>query len=508
MVPPSVTSLPRMESAPGHAEGDSLRRTQSNCAKIVCTLGPATRDASVMERLIEHGMDVARLNFSHGTHADHQHMIDEVRKASQRMGRPIALMQDLSGPKLRLGEVAANAATLVDGSEVSLGGGSGFQGVPHLPCAYEALARDVRLGNTLLLDDGKVRLRVKEVRGDDVLCIVEHGGVIRSRVGMHLPGVHVSAPALSAKDLQDLAFGLAAGVDLVALSFVRSADDLHDLRRRVQRLSDGRFVAIVAKIEKPEAIAALEAIVSASDAVMVARGDLGIEMPPAEVPMLQKQIVRVCNAMGKPVIVATQMLESMTTSPRPTRAEASDVANAVLDGADAVMLSGETSIGQFPVEAVQAMDAIIRSAERGRGDRLDSFELDGTAVGRDADAMARAACMLAREMQPAAIVAVTDGGRTALRLARWRPMSTIIACSANESTVRQLSLAWGVRGLLVQRESSMGHPAAQEVCAGLLRKGLVRHGDLLLLLEGEFGSNRSGPVLRAVRVEGDQPVSG
>jgi len=454
-----------------------------------------------MVQLIEHGMDVARLNFSHGTHEDHQHMINEVREASRRTGRPIALLQDLSGPKLRLGEVPAAAATLLTGSDVSIGSGSGIGRVPHLPCAYEALARDVRAGNAMLLDDGKVRLRVKEVRGDDVLCIVEHGGGIRSRVGMHLPGVHVSAPALSAKDIDDLAFGLAAGVDLVALSFVRSPQDLHDLRRHIQRANDGRFVAIVAKIEKPEAIEALDAIVGASDAVMVARGDLGVEMPPEEVPMLQKRIVRTCNRMGKPVIVATQMLESMTTSPRPTRAEASDVANAVLDGADAVMLSSETSIGEFPVEAVKAMDAIVRSAERGRSDRLDSFQVEPAAVGRDADAMARAACMLARETQPSAIVAVTDGGRTALRLARWRPLSAIIACTPNESTVRQLSLAWGVRGLLVPREASMGHSGAREVCALLVQRGMVRRGDLVLLLEGERGSRQGGPVLRAVRVE-------
>ncbi|MFM7480275.1 MAG: pyruvate kinase [Planctomycetota bacterium] len=492
-----------MESASDPARAGAPRHAQPNCAKIVCTLGPATQDASIIARLIESGMDVARLNFSHGTHADHQRLIHAAREASHRTGQPIALLQDLSGPKLRLGEVPAAAATLVTGSDVSIGSGSGFDGVPHLPCAYEALARDVCAGNALLLDDGKVRLRVKEVRGDDVLCIVEHGGEIRSRVGMHLPGVRVSAPALSAKDIDDLAFGLAAGVDLVALSFVRSAEDLHDLRRRIQRESGGRFVAIVSKIEKPEAIDALDAIVGASDAVMVARGDLGVEMPPEDVPMLQKQIVRTCNRMGKPVIVATQMLESMTTSPRPTRAEASDVANAVLDGADAVMLSGETSIGQFPVEVVKAMDAIVRSAERGRSDRLDSFQLEPAAVGRDADAMARTACMLARETQPAAIVAVTDGGRTALRLARWRPLSAIIACTANESTVRQLSLAWGVRGLLVPREASMGHSSTQEICASLVQRGMVRRGDLVLLLEGQSGSSQGAPVLRAVRVDGN-----
>jgi len=489
-----------MESLSDPARADAPRPLQPTCAKIVCTLGPATRDASTIVQLIEQGMNVARLNFSHGAHADHQHIINEVREASRRTGRPIALLQDLSGPKLRLGEVPAAAAMLISGSDVSIGIGPGFGGVPHLPCAYEALARDVRTGNMLFLDDGKVRLRVKEVRGDDVLCHVEHGGMLRSRVGMHLPGVDVSVPALSAKDINDLAFGLAAGVDLVALSFVRSAEDLHDLRRRIQRESGGRFVAIVAKIEKQEAIEALDGIVDASDAVMVARGDLGVEMPPEEVPMLQKRIVQVCNRMGKPVIVATQMLESMTTSPRPTRAETSDVANAVLDGADAVMLSGETSIGKFPVEAVRAMGAIIRRAEHGRSDRMESLQADPAAVGRDADAMARAACLLARETRPAAIVAVTDGGRTALRLARWRPLSAIIACTPNESTVRQLSLAWGIRGLLVPHKASNGHSRTQAVCASLVQSGMVRQGDLLLLLEGGSGPQQEGPVLRALRV--------
>jgi len=495
-----VTSLPRMELPPRMPMSDGPRRVDAKCAKVVCTLGPATHDASIIAQLIEHGMDVARLNFSHGTHADHQRLIDEVREASRRTGRPIALLQDLSGPKLRLGEVPSTAATLAAGSDVSIGSGTGIAGLPHLPCVYEALARDVSAGNALLLDDGKVRLRVKEVRGDDVVCSVEHGGVIRSRVGMHLPGVHVSAPSLSKKDIDDLAFGLAAGVDLVALSFVRSAEDLHDLRRRVQQASGGRFVALVAKVEKVEAIHALDAIVDASDAVMVARGDLGVEMPPEEVPMLQKRIVRACNRAGKPVIVATQMLESMTASPRPTRAEASDVANAVLDGADAVMLSGETSIGKFPIETVKAMDAIIRSAERGRSDRLEPWSVESGEGGRDAEAMARAACMLAREMQPAAIVAVTGGGRTALRLAKWRPVSAIIACTPNEGTVRQLSLAWGVRGLLIEREVGVGHPMAQEVCAALVERRMVQRGDLVLLLEGEHVSQQGGPVLRAVRV--------
>ena len=489
-----------MDTEGDRARAEGLQRARPNSAKVVCTLGPATQSAAIIAQLIEHGMDVARLNFSHGTHADHRRMIDEVRAASRRTGRSVALLQDLSGPKLRLGEVPAACARLVDGSEVSIGSGAGVGGVPHLPCAYEGLARDARVGCRLFLDDGKVRLRIKEVHEDDVLCAVEHGGVIRSRVGMHLPGVHISAPALSEKDIDDLQFGLAAGVDLVALSFVRSAEELHDLRRRIQRQSSGRFVAIVAKIEKAEAIEALESIVSASDAVMVARGDLGVEMPQEEVPMLQKGIVQTCNRLGKPVIVATQMLESMTTSPRPTRAEASDVANAVLDGADAVMLSGETSIGQFPIEAVTAMDSIIRSAERGRSDRLDVRHEEPAFIGRDAEAMARAACMLARETHPAAIVAVTDGGRTALRLSKWRPLSAIIACTPHEGTVRQLSLAWGVRGMLVPSTVSSGHPSTAEVCAALVSKGIVQVGDLVLLLESEQGSPVGGTTLRAVRV--------
>jgi pyruvate kinase len=456
-----------------------------SATKIVCTLGPASDQIDRLVALIRAGMDVARLNFSHGSHESHRETLQRLRTAAAETGEAISILQDLSGPKIRIGEIAGGTVELESGQSLVLTT-EDIAGTRHrVSTAYKALPRDVRPGNTILLDDGKISLVVESIEGDEVLCRVRNGGPLSSRKGMNLPGVRVSAPSLTAKDREDLAFGLSEGIDYVALSFVRSADDIVALRQLIlEQIRPGRIVPIIAKIEKGEAVEAIDAIIEAADGIMVARGDLGVELPPEDVPLLQKMIVGKCNAAGKPVIIATQMLESMVLNPRPTRAEASDVANAVLDGADAVMLSAETSVGAYPVQAVQTMDDIIRRAETRHADRLDAPASQDEGLSPVFDAVARAACMLARQLAPRAIVTITHSGVTALQLARYRPHARIIAVTDREHTLRRLNLVWGIRGLLVAQLPHDIDEAYAEVEEALKAAELVQPGDYVVYTAG------------------------
>ncbi len=441
--------------------------------KIVATLGPAS--AGRIDALVAAGLDVARLNLSHGTHEMHQASADSVREAKTAIGHPVALIADLQGPKLRIGDLAA-PVTLEHGQEVVVGPAGSHV---DLPVAPEVIGDVLMPGHDILIDDGHVRLSVERVDKRRAVCTVVVGGTVSAHKGVNLPGVSLPIPSVTAKDRDDLAFALELGVDFVALSFVRSPDDVRELR---QLITDaGSSARVIAKIEKAEAIQALEAIVVEADAVMVARGDLGVEMGPSAVPLLQKRMIATALDRGRPVITATQMLESMLHAPEPTRAEASDVANAILDGTSALMLSEETAIGEYPVEAVATMDLIARVVEPSLGHRHELPAAgDEPTIG---DAISNAACDIAEAVHARAILVPTFSGRTATAVARLRPRRPIVAITRNEETARMLALEWGVVPLLtgeyedVEELWTLSVETAREA-------GIVESGDRIVITAG------------------------
>lgn len=447
--------------------------------KIVCTIGPASRSPDMLERLIRAGMDVARLNFSHGTQAEHLEVITAVRRIAARVGRPVAVLQDLAGLKVRIGEIAEGAVTLETGASFTLTTRQVSGSSKEVSVLDPDLTRDVQPGDTVLLGDGDVELGVTHVMKDDVLCRVIVGGTLASRKGVHLPTRSTTALSFTDKDRDDLAFGLRYGVDYVAVSFVRTAAAILDVRGLIQ--DHGGTVPLIAKIETREALNNIDAIIDSVDGVMVARGDLGLDIPLAAMPRFQKLLIRKANGAGKPVITATHMLRSMQDSPRPTRAEVTDVANAVLDGTDAVMLSEETAIGRFPVEAVAMMAAIADDTE-------SSFPFDawtprwetGHAL---SEAVARAACALAAGIDAAAIVTCTQSGGTARRVAQCRPRSPILAPTPHAETYRRLALVWGVTPLL-----NPSQPTTDGLIDGALgaalAAGRVQHGQTVVVTAG------------------------
>jgi pyruvate kinase len=456
-----------------------MRRT-----KIVATIGPASSTPEMIGKLIDAGMDVARLNFSHGTHADHAERIAMLRAAAHQAERPLAILQDLQGPKIRTGK-------LVDGQPVTLISGDRFDITVHemlgtakrVSTTYTALPHDVRPGDRILLSDGLIELRVIEATDDEVHTTVVFGGELRENQGINLPGVNVSAPALTDKDIADLEFGLAQNVDYVAISFVRRAADLHDVKARIK--AAGKNIPVVAKIEKPEALTELAAILEITDAIMVARGDLGVEMAAEQVPVVQKQLIEAANSAGVPVITATQMLDSMIRNPRPTRAEASDVANAIIDGTDAVMLSGETANGMFPIESVKMMARIAEVAEAsGRhgdhtSDPSEMFARQPTV----ANAISAAACAIVNALPVRAIVAFTMSGTTAQLVAHLRPVVPILAFTTSEPVYHRLNLVWGITPIMceyIDRLDTLGGRVNQV----LLARGFVKPGDSVVMTGG------------------------
>jgi pyruvate kinase len=447
--------------------------------KIVCTIGPASSSAEVIDRLVEAGMDAARLNFSHGTHAEHAQWAQLVRAAQKRAGRPLALIADLQGPKLRVGDLPS-PLMLVEGDEVSVIGESNGEPLT-LPISPPVLQQVLLPGHDVLIDDGRVRLRVDEVDGVRARATVLVGGPVEAHKGVNLPGISVPVPSLTEKDLRDLEFALELGVDLVALSFVRSADDCRGLRELLQAADSTALV--IAKIEKAEAIEQLDQIVSASDGVMVARGDLGVEIGPAAVPLVQKRIILTALEHGKPAITATQMLESMIRHPEPSRAEASDVANAVLDGTSALMLSGETAVGNYPVDSVEYMDRIARAVEPSLEPRHElSRAADGPfpTVG---EAMSNAACDIAEVLGAVAILVPTYSGRTASAVARHRPQRPIIAVTHKRHAVQQLALEWGVFPAEIEECKDVEHLWARTLEAAR-ETGMVEPGDRVVITAG------------------------
>jgi pyruvate kinase len=464
-----------------------MRRT-----KIVATIGPASRDPAVLEELIRAGANVLRLNFSHGAHADHLAVIRAAREIATRIEAPLALLQDLSGPKIRTGKVEGGLIELPDGARIVITTDETIVGTPQrISTTYDPLPRDVAAGDRILLDDGNLELAVEGVRGEEIDCRVVHGGPLKSNKGMNLPGVKLSTPALTAKDREDLAFGIAHGVDYVALSFVRQAADVEEARGLIRSL--GGTAPVVAKIEKREAVDDLPQVLDAADGVMVARGDLGVELSTEEVPTLQKRIIEMANGAGKVVITATQMLESMIDNPRPTRAEASDVANAILDGTDALMLSAETASGRFPVEAVATMARIAGYTERHYGSRPPARVTGaGSTVARS---LARVASTVAEELDCRLIVAFTESGATARLVSAYRPRVPIAAVTYNPDTYRRLALWWGVLAV----PSGFAPTTDEMIVKGeelLKQRRLVRSGETVLMLAGQSHTAGATNMLR------------
>jgi pyruvate kinase len=453
----------------------SFRRT-----KIVATIGPATSTPEVMRNLIEAGATTLRLNFSHGTHEDHQRNIRLIRQVSFELNQPVGILQDLQGPKIRLGRFEKGSITLKKGDSFILTSRPVLGTEEMSSVTYEPLADEVPEGSTILLDDGRVEMQVEKVdkQRRELHCSVVVAGVLSNNKGVNFPGVYLSIKALTEKDRTDLMFGLDQGVDWVALSFVRNPQDVLEIKELIS--SAGKHVPVIAKIEKHEAIEQMEAILSICDGVMVARGDLGVELPAEEVPLLQKRLILTANRLGIPVITATQMLDSMVNNARPTRAEISDVANAILDGTDAVMLSNETAVGNYPVQAVETMARIANRIEQ---DQLSMRNLEGTSGRSIPNAISQAVGRIAEQLKASAIMTLTKTGATARNVSKFRPSTPILAVTPHVDVARQLQLVWGVRPLLVLDLPSTGQTfqAALNVAQ---EKYFLREGDLVVMTAG------------------------
>ena len=447
-------------------------------AKIVCTLGPATSGPERMSLLVAAGMDVARLNMSHGDYPDHLARLLEVREAATRAGKTVAVFADLQGPKIRLGRFAEGPVTLVNGATFTITIDDIAGDVERCSTTFKGLPGDVSPGDTILIDDGRIELRAKEVTPTDVICDVVVGGPVSNNKGINLPGVAVSVPALSEKDTEDLRWALRNGLDMVALSFVRSARDIDAVHKVMDE--EGRRIPVIAKIEKPQAVANLDDIIDAFDAFMVARGDLGVELPLEDVPLVQKQIIRAARKWAKPVIVATQMLESMISAPRPTRAEASDVANAILDGTDAVMLSGETSVGAYAVEAVQVMARVITAVEERGFSSIAEIVWDPHTTG---GVIAMAAAEVAGRLGARYMVAFSKSGDTARRLSRLRSEIPVLCFTPSDETRQVMALAWGVTTFTTAQHTDPQDMLDQvdRICR---EAGIVNRGDRMVVVYG------------------------
>jgi pyruvate kinase len=469
-------------------------------AKIICTIGPSCNTEAGLRDLMRLGMDVARLNFSHGSHADHARTIERLRKVAEEEKRTICILQDLQGPKIRTGKLKEHIpVTLETGSLVVITSREVEGTASVISTTFKDLPREVQPDSRILLSDGLIELRVLSVSGDDVECRVVNGGTLGENKGINLPGAALSIPALTEKDRKDLEFGLDHGVDMVALSFVRSAADVESVKEIVA--AKGQTVPVIAKLEKPQALEQLEAIFAAADGVMVARGDLGVEMPPEKVPVIQKHVIRRAAEWRKPVIIATQMLESMIENPRPTRAEASDVANAVFDGTDAVMLSAETASGLYPREAVTMMAKIAVEAEANMTEFLQRRRRDSRKFSI-AETVCEAIAHAAQDLHMAAIAVFTESGATARLISKFRPKTAIFAFGNTPEVCNRMNLYWGVHPILrskTQTTEEMVATAEQELC----RRKLVNEGDVVGVVAGTQLSTGSTNFMRLQVVNGD-----
>ena len=447
-----------------------------NKTKIVATVGPASNSKDMLIELVKAGVDVFRLNFSHGTHEGHKKVIQAIREINREMDTNVCILQDLQGPKIRTNKVADDEIFVEPGQQLIITSEDVLGTSERISTSYQSLPTDVAAGDTILIDDGKIELRVEGSTGQEVRTRVIHGGPIKSRKGINLPDSNVSAPSLTEKDEEDLHFGLEHDVDWIALSFVRKAEDIYSLRKIIE--SKGKNIRIIAKIEKPEALKNIDEIIKATDGLMVARGDLGVEIPMEEVPLAQKMLVQKCNAAAKPVIIATQMMESMIENPRPTRAETNDVANAVMDGADAIMLSAETASGKFPIQTVKSMVKTILTIEEKSDvvyDKLARISSESPTFNNDS--LVRAACQLSREIDARAIVGMTKSGYTGFRLSCHRPKANIFIFTADKGLLNIINLYWGLRGYYYDGTQSTDETFA-DLEKVLVEKGHLQAGDV------------------------------
>lgn len=451
--------------------------------KIVATLGPASSSAEVIEKMIKAGADVCRINFSHGSYDNVLEQIKNIRNANKKLGTHTAILADLQGPKLRIGIVENNMVELIAGKEITITTEECTGTAERVYITYPQFPKDVKVGESILIDDGKLLLKVIETNGNnEVKAIVSHGGILSSKKGVNLPNTKISLPCLTPKDLKDLDFALTQQVDWIGLSFVRSASDIIELKHLIQNFNNEVRTKVVAKIEKPEAIKDIDNIIKETDALMVARGDLGVEVPMQEVPVIQKMLVRKCLEASKPVIIATQMMESMIINISPSRAEVNDVANSVMDGADAVMLSGETSVGNHPEKVVEAMSKIIEHVET----NSDIYNRDNAAPNVDlhndrfiSDSICYTAAKMAERTKAAAIVTMTHSGYTAFKLSSHRPKANIYIFTDNYNILTTLNLVWGVRGFYYDKNISTDHTIA-DIKFILKKSGVVKTNDLII----------------------------
>ncbi|WP_395801957.1 pyruvate kinase [Daejeonella sp.] len=453
-------------------------KTVHNRTKIVATLGPASSSKEVLLNMIKAGVDVCRLNFSHGSQEDHQKVIDVIREINEKYKTNVGILADLQGPKIRIGLVKEGGVNLASGHKIEITTKELLGDEKQIYITYQSFPSDVRSGEIILLDDGKIQMRVLSTNNKDtVQCEVVYGGVLTSRKGVNLPNTKVSIPSLTEEDLDNLEFALKNDVEWIGLSFVRSAEDIIELKRIIAR--SGNAARVIAKIEKPEAIDNIDEIIEVTDGVMVARGDLGVEMPMEQVPLLQKMIARKCRAASKPVIVATQMLESMITSPRPTRAEVNDVANSVLDGADAVMLSGETSVGEYPLIVIETMQKIVRNVEENDYPYSTAKVLNKNSPTYMGDAVCGSAVFLAESTNAVGIISMTSSGYTAFEISSYRPKAATFIFTSNVKLLNTLSLLWGVRGFFYDRFESTDK-TFRDVNQILKSENLVEPGNVVI----------------------------
>ena len=424
---------------------NNIKRT-----KIVCTLGPASESKEVLRELIKSGLNVCRMNFSHGSHEEHKGRMDLVKKVREELGQPTAILLDTKGPEIRTGQFDSPEVLLEEGQTFTITMKDVMGNKEMCTVSYKGLADDVKPGNTILIDDGLVGLTVKEVNGDDIVCEVQNSGIVKNHKGVNVPGVKVNLPAITEKDRRDIEFGIEQGIDFIAASFVRKVSDVLAIREILEE-NNATDIKIISKIENQEGVDNLDEIIAISDGIMVARGDLGVEIPTEEIPVVQKLMIKKCNEAGKPVITATQMLDSMIRNPRPTRAEVTDVANAIYDGTDAIMLSGETAAGKYPVEAVKTMAQIAKRTEE-TIDYNKALRNKMSLASNVTDAISYATCTTAMDLKAKAILSSTSSGHTARMVSKFRPDCPIVATTSNDRVMRQLSLTWGV--LPIKREKS------------------------------------------------------
>ena len=449
--------------------------------KIVCTLGPASQSEDVLRELILNGLNVCRFNFSHGSHEEHKGRIDMVKKVREELNRPIAILLDTKGPEIRTGNFADPEVLLEEGSEFTITMDEVVGTKEICTVSYKGLADDVKEGDTILIDDGLVGLRVKSVENGNIKCIVENSGIVKNHKGVNVPGVKINLPAITPKDVSDIEFGIREGIDMIAASFVRKASDVLAIREILEKNNAGD-VLILSKIENQEGVENIDEILQVSDGIMVARGDLGVEIPTEEIPIVQKMIIKKCNELAKPVITATQMLDSMIRNPRPTRAEVTDVANAIYDGTDAIMLSGETAAGKYPVEAVKVMASIAKRIEQTLDyDRM--LKEKGSKNVTVTDAISHATCTTAVDLNASAIITSTSSGYTAKMVSRFRPQAPIIAATSNEAVMRRLALTWGVCPIKSALAGNTDEVIEKSIEASI-ESGYVKNGELVVITAG------------------------